>query len=121
MGAARGQAAGQREDRIHDQLSGPVVGDVAAPVGPRDRGSEGSRVAQDVRRVGPHPEGEHVRVLEHEQVVVGSPLGEAPLERVGLVVGHGAEPADPQHAAQSSAAQSRVVRISPTWRRYSET
>ena len=43
-----GRVVGHGDDRIGHQLAGPVVGDVAAPVGPLEHGADRRRVDQHV-------------------------------------------------------------------------
>ncbi len=69
------------ENRVNDELSRPVVGDVAASVRPHDVRTERfelGRSCEHVRRVPAQTERDHVRVLEHEQVVVGALIAESP-------------------------------------------
>ena len=64
---------GQRQDRVADQLAGPVVGDVAAPVGPHQLGADRRPAARSRwPRSAADPERVHVRVLEQQQVVVAA-------------------------------------------------
>ena len=63
-------AHGHRDDRVPDELAGPVVGDVPTSVGPHQLGAYGGRVDEHVGRIGPDPEREHVRVFKQEEVVV---------------------------------------------------
>jgi hypothetical protein len=113
VGHAAAPPPRHREDRVADQLAGPVVGDVAAPVGPDEVRPHGRGLDQHVGGVGPHPERVDVRVLEQEQVVVG-PGPQARLEGERVGVGDPPQPADPQPGQAISAAQSRVSRISLT-------
>jgi hypothetical protein len=46
-----------------------------------------------VRGLGPDAERVHVRVLEEEEVVVGGPGEQRPLERVGIAIANSSEPA----------------------------
>ena len=86
--------AGQGEDRVADQLPGPVVGDVAAPVGGHQLPSLGLDVDQDVGGRRRASEGDHVGMLEQQDVVVVVGL-ESPLQGEGVVVRDPAEPPDP--------------------------
>ncbi len=81
--------------RVDDQLARPVVGDVAAAVGPHQLGADRRRCRQHVGRVGPHAQGVDVGVLEDEQIVVVRPLGQRSLDRPRLGVGDPSQPADP--------------------------
>jgi hypothetical protein len=51
-----------------------------------------------VGALGVRPEREHVRMLEEQEVVVPAPVVQGALERVRLVVGDPAQPANPEHA-----------------------
>ena len=51
-------------------------------------------IHQDVSRVGANTQRVHVRMLEQEQVVVGSVVEQAVLERVGVAVADPTEPTD---------------------------
>ena len=75
---------GPGQDRVADELARPVVGDVAAPVGADQGRAEVVGVGEDVVERPPQAEGEDVRVLEEEQVGVGGPLEQRPLEGVGV-------------------------------------
>ena len=101
---------GQVEQRVPDQLAGAVVGHVAAAVAVHELGADRGGVDEHVLGLGPPAEGEHVRVLEQQQVVVGAVGEQAVLEGVGVPVGNAAQPADPER--HSSAVQSRVSMIS---------
>ena len=98
VGHAPAALAGNGEDRIADQLSGAVVGDVAAPVGPHQLGPDRRRVDEDVGHVGPGAERVDVGVLEQQEPVVGTALEQGVLQVERLPVGHRAEPAHPQGA-----------------------
>ena len=103
--------AGDREDRVADQLSRPVVGDVAASVGPDELGAHLSRRAEQVPEVAAHAERVDVRVLEQEQVVVDTLGEQPPLERVGVAVADPPQPADVQRPA-GGGARARARRTS---------
>ena len=73
VGHAAAPLAGHGEDRVADELAGPVVGDVAAPVGAHQLGADRRRVGTStLAEVGPGAERVDVRVLEQQQVVVGA-------------------------------------------------
>ena len=55
---------GHGEDRIADELAGPVVSDVAAAVGLYQLRTDICRGHEDVGRIRPHTERVDVRVLE---------------------------------------------------------
>ena len=78
-----------------------MVGHVAAPVGPLELGADRDGVDQQVGRVGPQAERVHVRVLEQQEVVVGRPVAEAPLEDERVAVADGAQPPHPQRHTSS--------------------
>ena len=86
-----------------------MVGDVAAPVGLDQLGPDVGGPDEQVGQVGPDTEGEDVRVLEQQQVVLVAPE-QTVLERVGVLVADRPEPPDPER--QSSISQSRVSMIS---------
>ena len=93
-----------------------MVGDVAAPVGADQVGAQVVGAVEDVVERPPQAEGVDVRVLEEEQVGVGGPLEQGPLEGVGV-----GERARPSHRAPAAARprhsswdQSRVSRMSRT-------
>jgi hypothetical protein len=101
------------DDRIADELAGAVVRDVAAPPDPDEVGTDGCRVAvQVVGEVRPRSVGEHVRVLEQEEVLLTAAVEEGLLHRQRLPVRDGAEPPDVQPCCHSSADQSLVSRSS---------
>ena len=60
-------------------------------------GPDGGGVHQQVVQRPPRPQGEDVRVLEQEQVVVGRVDEQPVLEGVGVLVGDPPQPPDPQH------------------------
>ena len=99
------------EDRIADELAGPVVGDVAAAVGLHELRADRLGVRQHVLGLGSHAERVDVRVLQEEQVFAPTAFAEGALQNVGVPVPDPPEPADVELSAgraQSSAAQSRV-------------
>ncbi len=107
-----GAGSGDGDDRVADQLAGPVVGDVAAPVGLHQPRADRGRGDEHVGRVGAGAEGEDVVVLEQQESVDRAPSVEGPLEEVCFVVADVSEPSDPQQvsAQASSASQLRVSR-----------
>ena len=119
----RCRIVGHRHDRVGHQLSRPVVGDVPAAIGALQDGADRRRIDQHVALVGVHAQRVGVRVLQHQQVVVGRFRGQGVLQRVGLVIGN--RPERPEwrstDVGPSSAAQSRVPSRSATLRRNSET
>ena len=74
-----------------------MVGDVAAPVGADQGRTEVVGVSEDVVERPPQAEGEDVRVLEQEQVGVGGPLEQRPLEGVGVGELRPPQPPGPEH------------------------
>ena len=97
VGGPRGRVVGHRDDRVHHQLTRSVIGDVAAAVGPLERGTDRGRVDEHVTVVGVRTERVGVGVLKDEQVVVARPRGQSVLELVGLVIGDRPERPDAQH------------------------
>ena len=89
-----------------------MIGDVTAPVGLHELGTDGGGIDQHVLTSRSHAQRVHVRVLEKEQVVVDGPREQRVLQRVGVAVPDPPEPADAEH--YSSVRQSRVSRISFT-------
>jgi hypothetical protein len=112
VGRDRAGAARYVPDDVADELSGPVVGDIAAPVGPVHRGPDSRRIVDEhVFRSGPHAERVHRWVLEEEQVVVAAAVGvEAPLKSEPVFVADAAQPTNPL-SGHTSADQSRVSRM----------
>ena len=74
----RAEAEADVEDRVADELAGPVVGDVATPVGVDELGADRLRIDEDVLGARPHAEGVHMRVLQQEQVLATAPARRAP-------------------------------------------
>ena len=112
--ALTGAPLGERDDRVPDELAGPVVRDVAAAIGVHELGADRRRVAQHVREIRARPERVDVRVLLQQEVVVGR---RARGSRAATPRPRGTEPARATahevtravtHA--SSASQSRVSR-----------
>ncbi len=110
-------------DRISDQLAGPVIGDVPAPVHVVQLGSHPVQcflVDQQVRPVAVATHGVGVGVFEEEQVVVAAVQDPAfmdrPLQVPRLPVREPAQPAGTQHHC-SSDSQSQVSRFSLMRRR----
>jgi hypothetical protein len=83
----------ERHDRVPDELAGTVVGHVAAAVRRHEIGADARGGHEHVRRIGAAAERVDVRVLEQQQVVVRRVGMQPALERLGLAVGHPAEPA----------------------------
>jgi hypothetical protein len=75
-----------------------VVGHVAASVGLHELGPDDGGVDEDVGALGVHPEREHVRMLEEQEMVVSASIVQGALERVRLFVGDPAQPSNPEHA-----------------------
>ena len=67
---------------------------VAAPIGLHQLGADLGRRHEDVGRVGPDPQREHLGVLEEQQVVVPRRAVQAVLEGQGVAVAHPAQPPD---------------------------
>ena len=98
---------GKRDDRVADELSRPVVGDVSAAIRVRDVSTHVRRRHQDVLWISCRAQREHVRVFEQQQVVViGAPVERA-LNLVCFPVRDATEPPCSEHQS-SSASQSRV-------------
>jgi len=77
MHEARDRAASHldREHRVRDELSRPMVRNVATPVRPQDICTEGfdlARRGEHVRHVPAQAKRHYVRVLEQQQVVVSA-------------------------------------------------
>ena len=77
----------QLADRVAHELARTVERDVAAPVGRHERGPDGRRIHQHVRRVGPLAQRVRRRMLEEQQVVGVAPTVDRALQRQRLVVG----------------------------------
>ena len=76
------------EDRIADELPGPVVGDVAAALDRHEVGADRGRVAPGCVEVGALAVREHVRVFEQQQMLLDvrgrtAPAGRASASRYG--------------------------------------
>jgi len=80
--------------RITHQLTGTVVGDVAAAIGGDQFGAQIFGGHQQVGRGSPHSEGIHVGMLEQNQVVVAR-SHQGPLQGVGVAVTDTPQPANP--------------------------
>ena len=98
-------AARQRQDRVGDQLAGPVVGDLATALDLDHLDPAGAQLigrGEDMRRVGVPSQGQDGRMLQQQQLVadpiVGT-LGRQPaLEGMGLAVVDPAEPSGARSA-----------------------
>ncbi len=109
------ELVGDGEDRIADELARTVIGDVATAAHRDQLGADvGGLAPQVVGEVRPRSVGEHVRVLEEQQVLFGAAAEERLLHRQGLAVGHAPQPPNPQRSRHSSVDQSLVSRISLT-------
>ena len=85
------------DDRVADELPGAVIGDIATALHRHQFGTDRSRVDEHVdRKVGAWPMGEHMRVLEQEQMILDAIGEDGRLHRECLAVGNPAEPANPQ-------------------------
>ncbi len=114
LGAA-GALVGEVEQRVAHQLAGAVVGDVAAAVRAHELGADRGRVDQEVVELTSPAEGEHVGVLEQQEVIVRGALEEAVLEGVGVLVADGAQPAGAQgHGAAGDAAPPELTARRPS-------
>ena len=120
---AGARVVGHRHHWVRHELAGAVIGDVATPVGPLQHGTDGGRVDQHMRLVRVRADGEHVRVLQDQQVVVAVTARQRVLEVERFVVRDRPQATDAQHQAgpQSSAAQSRVPRSSAIRARNKDT
>ena len=96
VGHATPALARQVKQRIPDQLTRTVEGDVAAPVGTFEVGTDLLGGRQQVLGVRPHAQRVDGMVLEQQQVVVGALGEESPLEGEGVPVADPAQPADPE-------------------------
>ncbi len=96
VGHAAAPLAGHREDRIADELTRPVVGDVAAAVGTDQLRTDSFGSDEHVGGIGPHAQREDVGMLEQQQMVVGRMLEQRVLQRERIAVAHTTEPPDAQ-------------------------
>ncbi len=100
------------QDRVADELTGAVVGDVAAALHRHEFGADRGRLAlQVVFEVGPHPVGEHVRMLQQQQVLLRPVLEQRRLQGERLPVRHAAEPSDPERRGRWSQLCGPVLRL----------
>ena len=79
-------SGGKAQDRVSDQLPGPVVGHVPSPARLEQLDAPLTQLGvggQDVIAVSARSQRDHVRVLE-EQELVGNLLGGAPAHQLGL-------------------------------------
>ena len=83
---------GERHDRVAHQLPGPVIRDIAAPIGDDELGTHRRRLAQDVLPLRARTERVHVRVLLQQQVLVFGVLVHRALQRLGVAVRDEPEP-----------------------------
>ena len=90
-----GPEGAEPDDRVADQLPGPVVGDLAAAVRPEDRHVARRRRAEKAR-VGAAAQGVDGRMLEEEERV--GPAGEPPCDQ-RLLPGERAPVLDPSGEA----------------------
>ena len=98
------------EDRVTDELTGAVVGDVPATIGVNELGPDRLRIHEDVLGDRADAKCVHVWVLEEEQVLSPAHSVQGVLQDMGVPVTDAPEPADvqlPARSAQSSASQSR--------------
>ena len=85
------------QDRIADELTGAVIGDVAAALHRHEFGADRGRLTlQVVLEIGPHPVREHVGMLEQQQMLLRPVFEQAGLQRERFPVRHAAEPTDPE-------------------------
>jgi hypothetical protein len=89
--------AGNREDRVADELARTVVRDIASAVGTDEFGTDVVGCHEDVRGISPHAEREHVRMLEQQKVIVRRALEQRVLQCEGVAVADTTEPPDAQH------------------------
>ena len=74
--AERPELVDDRQDRVADELTGAVIGDVAAAAHRDEVGADRGGVAPQVGvEVGPWPVREDVRVFEQQEVIL-APVGE---------------------------------------------
>ncbi len=104
------RVVGHGEDGVPDQLTRSVPGDVAAPIGDDELGSELVLRHPEVLESAAQADGVHGMVLEEQQVRVGGAVEQPPLEGVGVGEADAAQPAGLER--HSSWDQSRVSRIS---------
>ena len=109
---------GHGEDRVPDELTGAVVGDVTAPVGGRNGGPHRLDIDKQVLPWGPLRQRDDVVMLQQKQVVTGVRT-QLLLQRERVGVGDSPEPANPQARLRDgksgqliSASQSRFSMIS---------
>jgi len=94
----RTDAIVERDDGIADQLTGTVIGDVAAALDRHEVGSHRRRITLQVLvEFGPRTVREDVRMLEEQQMVVVAVLEQRGLERESLQVRNSAQPARSEH------------------------
>ena len=109
---------GERDDRVPDELTGPVIRDVTAALDGDEVGPDRGRVAPQVGgEIGVGAVGEDVVVLEQQQVLFGAVVEQRLLHGQCFAIGHPPQPSDPQQGArrhQNSEDQSRVSSSSLT-------
>ena len=69
----------ETQDRVADELTGAVEGDVATAIHVVHLGPETDPVDEEVGAVAVASDGEHRRVLQQEQIVVPGPTDDLPL------------------------------------------
>ncbi len=93
----RAERVVDRQDRIPDELTRPVVGDVAAALDGDEVGADRGRIAPQVGlEIGPPAVREDVGVLEQQQVLLPAVLEQRRLDRQRFEVWHPPQPADPE-------------------------
>ena len=107
------------EDRVTDELARAVVGDVTAPLDGDQLGADCRGIALEVRgQVGTRPVGEHMGMLQEQQVPAPAVVEQGGLDLEGLSIRNASEPPKPERGGSrdrhNSVDQSLVSRISFT-------
>ena len=84
-------------DRVADELTWTVKGDVATTIDGHLFSTDRTRIHEHVRRISVGPERVDRTVLEQEQIVVFGPGGQGALQVPRLAVGDAAQPPSPDH------------------------
>jgi hypothetical protein len=96
VGQSPAPSAGDVEHRIADELTGSVVGDVAATIGGHHRSADRRRIDQHIGRIGVHAERVHVGVFQQEEPVAPTLVEQGTLDHRRFIIGNGSEPTDVQ-------------------------
>ena len=103
----------ERDDRVADELTGTVIGDVAAAIGFDELGADRRGIAQHVRAIGARTERVDVRMFLQEQVLLVRVLVHRALQRLAFTVRNEPEPAGVEKVHASSESQSRGLEHRP--------